>query len=89
MYVLKWGLTMSLSLTELRNNLYKIVDQVIETGIPVEVTRNNHKIKIILSDGPSKLERLSVRQNVFNDDPESIVNCNWISEWSQENRKDE
>lgn len=79
---------MSLSLTELRNNLYKVVDQVIETGIPVEVTRNNHKIKIILADGPSKLERLSERKNIFNDDPESFVHCNWISEWSEENQKD-
>lgn len=78
---------MSLTLTELRSDLYKVVDQIIETGIPVEVVRNGHKIKIILADGPSKLERLVSHKNVINGDPESIIHCDWLSEWSETKEK--
>ncbi len=78
---------MSLSLTELRTDLYKVVDQIIETGIPVEVMRNGHKIKIILADGPSKLERLVRRTHVINGDPDSIIYNDWLSEWSETKEK--
>jgi len=78
---------MTLSLTELRTDLYRVVDQIIETGVPVEVLRNGHKIKIILADGPSKLERLIRRENVINGDPESLVHCDWFSEWSESKEK--
>ena len=36
-----------LSLTRLRANLYNIVDQVIETGEPVEIERHNKKVMVI------------------------------------------
>ena len=34
---------MSLSLTEFRANLYKIVDEVIRTGMPIEIERKGVK----------------------------------------------
>lgn len=77
----------SLTLTELRSDLYKVVDQIIDTGIPVEVMRNGHKIKIVLADGPSKLERLVRRENVINGEPDSIVHSDWFSEWSETKAK--
>jgi hypothetical protein len=73
----------AITLTELRADLYKVVDQIIETGVSVEVQRNGHKIKIILADGSSKLERLVQRTGVINGDPEDIVHCEWLQEWSE------
>lgn len=73
---------MSLSLVELRVDLYKVVDQIIETGIPVEIQRNGHKIKIILADGPSKLDRLVYRPDVLNEDPENLVHSDWTKDSS-------
>jgi len=35
-----------ISLTALRNQLFKIVDRVIETGMPVEIERKGHKLII-------------------------------------------
>lgn len=80
---------MLITLTELRSDLYNVVDHIIETGVPIEVLRKGHKLKIILADGPSKLERLMRRQNVINGDPESIVHCEWLSEWSETKNKDQ
>jgi hypothetical protein len=73
----------AITLTELRADLYNLVDKIIETGVSVEVQRNGHKIKILLADGPSKLERLTVRTDVINGDPEDIVHCDWLQEWSE------
>jgi len=73
----------AITLTELRADLYNVVDQIIKTGVSVEVQRNGHKIKIILADGPSKLERLTERTSVMNGDPEDIVHCDWLQEWSE------
>jgi Antitoxin Phd_YefM, type II toxin-antitoxin system len=73
----------AITLTELRADLYKVVDQIIQTGVPVEVQRNGHKIKIILADGSSKLERLTQRTGVMHGDPEDIVHCDWLQEWSE------
>ncbi len=73
----------AITLTELRADLYKVVDQIIKTGVSVEVQRNGHKIKIILADGPSKLERLTQRTDVINGDLEDIVHSDWLQEWSE------
>jgi PHD/YefM family antitoxin component YafN of YafNO toxin-antitoxin module len=43
-----------ISLTALRSQLFKIVDRVIETGIPVEIESKGHKIKIVLEEKKSK-----------------------------------
>ena len=40
-----------MSLTALRNNLFKIVDEVIKTGNPVELERKGHRLKIVIEDG--------------------------------------
>lgn len=82
-------MSLTLTVTELRANLYKVVDQVIETGVPVEVLRDGHRVKIILADGPSKFQRLTHRSDVMNDDPESFVHCDWLSEWSETKKKDD
>ncbi len=73
----------TLTLTELRVNLDKIVDEIIHTGVPVEIERRGHKIKIILADGSSKFDKLTYRPEVFKEDPESYVHCDWVHEWSE------
>lgn len=74
---------MSLSLMKLRTDLYKVIDQIIETGNPIEVIRNGHKIKIILADRPTKLERLVRRENIINGDRDSIIHNDWVSKWTE------
>jgi hypothetical protein len=41
---------MSISLTALRQQLFKVVDQVIATAISIEINRMGHIVKIILVD---------------------------------------
>ncbi len=43
-----------MNLTNLRANLYKVVDEIIRTGEPIEVLRNGHKIKLGLEKRQKK-----------------------------------
>jgi hypothetical protein len=64
-----------ISVTSLRNNIYQIMDNIIKTGIPLEIERRGHTIKISLDDNKKK-DRISklVPHNTLNCDPEEIIN---------------
>ncbi len=47
---------MAMTLTTLRQQLFNIVDQVIATGIPTEIKRNGHIVKIALADKKKQAE---------------------------------
>jgi len=57
---------MTISVTELRTKLYKLIDQVIETGESLEIERKGHKVKICV-DGKkvSKLNALKDRSHII------------------------
>ena len=61
-----------ISLTALRQHLFKIVDKVIQTGIPVEIERRGHRLKIVLDDPPRKLANLRPH-NAIVGDPDDLV----------------
>lgn len=75
---------MPLTLTQLRANLYKIVDQIIKTGTPIEVERKGEKIRIIPVKKKKKLDNLIKHPETLLDDPENIVHIDWSKEWKGE-----
>ncbi|MBT8221137.1 MAG: type II toxin-antitoxin system Phd/YefM family antitoxin [Bacteroidia bacterium] len=50
-----------ITVTKLRANLYKLLDEVIETGIPIEINRKGKTILISLEEKPSIFNRLDKR----------------------------
>lgn len=75
---------MALSASKLREDIYRILDRVAETGIPVEINRRGKMLKIIAVDAPSKLANLEPRPEYLAGDPEEIVHLDWSGEWSAE-----
>ncbi|OAI49205.1 hypothetical protein AYO45_00460 [Gammaproteobacteria bacterium SCGC AG-212-F23] len=75
---------MSITVTELRTNLYKIVDQVIATGVPVEIERKGVKVKLIAEKKKNKLSNLIRRPDCIIGDPEDIVHMDWSEEWNED-----
>ena len=71
-----------MSLTALRQQLFKVVDQVISTGVPVEINRKGHVLKIVLDTKKSKLENL-VQHDCIVGDPEDLVNLP-LHKWDEE-----
>ena len=62
----------SISLTALRSNLFKIVDEIIKTGNPVEIERNGHRLKIVLEENRSKLANLKPRDCIVGN-PDDLI----------------
>ena len=73
-----------LSLTKARADLYKIVDRVLETGVPVEIERRGRKIRIVPVRPCSKLDKLVKHPGTIKGDPEDIVHLDWSGDWSGE-----
>jgi hypothetical protein len=73
---------MKITASKLRENIYGILDQVLETGNPVEVIRKGKVLKIVPEVKPDKLNKLKKR-NYLVGDPEDIVHMDWSSEWTE------
>lgn len=72
---------MAITASRLRANVYKVLDDVLETGTPVEVERKGKRLRIVPVEPRSKLDRLVKRPGFLKGDPESIVHMDWSDEW--------
>ena len=71
----------SMSLTALRNNLFKVVDQVIKTGNTQLIERKGHRLKIVLEGKKSKLDNLKPHDCIVGN-PDDLVQIK-VSEWRE------
>jgi len=79
----------AISLSTLRADLFRLADKVIETGEPVEIDRNGHRLKLVL--GSARKGRLAHFRghpdNVLVDSSEldsmSGLPEDWLEEWSK------
>jgi hypothetical protein len=74
---------MAISPSKLRENIYRILDRVLQTGVPVEVVRRGRRLRIVAVDAPegSRLEALEAHPDAVEGDPEDLVHLDWSSEW--------
>jgi prevent-host-death family protein len=71
---------MAVTASSLRQNIYKILDQVLETNKPVEIDRKGRKLYIVPAEKPDTLARIKT-QNIMKCDPEAYVHLDWSKEW--------
>lgn len=72
---------MAMTATELRRDVYNILDEVIETGVPAEIERKGKHLKIIVIEKPSKFDRIKPIKDLIIGDPEDLNNLDWSDEW--------
>jgi len=77
---------MRITATKLRENIYSILDQVAETGEPVEIERKGKILLLVHEKKPSKLDRIKKRDWAVGD-LDSIIYMDWSKEWSELKRK--
>jgi len=68
--------------TELRRNVYRILDRVLESGEPIRVKRNGKHLLISAAEGASKLENLESHPDCIIGDPEDLVHLDWSANWN-------
>jgi len=66
--------------SKLRQDIYQLLDRVIETGQPLEIERKGRKLRIVPAESVSRLARLRKRKCIKGD-PEKLVSIDWSSEW--------
>jgi prevent-host-death family protein len=67
--------------TRLRANLYRVLDEVLETGRPVEIERNGRVLRIVAAEPEDPLERLEPHPEAVRGDLDSLADLDWSHEW--------
>jgi prevent-host-death family protein len=70
----------SVTPTELRANIYQLLDEVVKTGVPLEIKKGDKKLRIVPVEKGDKLERLTPRPEAIVGDPEDLVTIRWENE---------
>jgi hypothetical protein len=70
-----------LTASRLRADVYRVLDRVIETGVPAEVERRGRLLRIVPVEPVERLKRLPVRPDFIKGDPEALVHLDWSHEW--------
>lgn len=66
--------------TKLRTNLYAVLDEVLETGKPVEIIRKGRRLRIVPDQPVRKTDNLVPHPGTL-DDPEAIAHPDWTGLW--------
>ena len=66
--------------TELRENIYQLLEDVLRTGLPLEIKKGNQRLRIVPSEKVDKFQRLVHRPEVILGDPEDLVDLKWEQE---------
>jgi hypothetical protein len=66
--------------TQLRTNIYNLLDEVLKTGLPLEIKKGDKKLRIVPVDEVDKLKNLITRPEVIQGDPDELAEINWTDE---------
>lgn len=66
--------------TELRSNIYNLLDEILQTGIPLEINKGGKRLMIIPAEKTDKLKNLISRPNIIKGNPDDLVDVRWQEE---------
>lgn len=72
---------MAISATQLRQDIYRLLDEVLDTGVPLEIERNGRRLRLVPGEPVSRLDGLEPHPGTIVGDPEDLVHVDWSSEW--------
>jgi prevent-host-death family protein len=73
---------MSITASTLRANVYRLLDEVLESGRPLEIERKGKIVVIAPKEEQSIWDRLPRREGAIVGDPDELVHMDWSSEWN-------
>lgn len=79
---------MTITLSALRQNIYRIIDELIETGEPIIISRKGTKVIISREDNRKPMDRLIDRSSQLDQSHDEmdlgITEGDWQKEWEEE-----
>lgn len=76
------GTALATTASKLRANIYRMLDEVLETGQPLEIERNGKVLVIAPKEERSIWDRLPRREGFIVGDPDELIHVDWSSEWN-------
>ena len=70
----------TVSPTELRSNIYKLLDEVLSSGIPLEINKGGKLLRIIPMESNDKLTKLASRPDAIIGNPDELADIHWEKE---------
>ena len=70
----------SVTSSKLQNNLDQLLDEILNTGTPLEIERNGKRLRIIPVKTVDKLQKLIYRPQAIIGDPDDLVQISWEQE---------
>jgi hypothetical protein len=70
-----------LTASRLRADVYRVLDGVLDTGIPAVVRRRGRTLRIVPGKPVDRLAQLVARPDFIKGDPEDLVSIDWSHEW--------
>ncbi len=67
--------------TNLRKNLFRILDKAARTGQSVEIEAKGRKFKIVSLEQPDKFANLQKHPDVFSGKLDDLIEIDWMTEW--------
>ncbi|CAD0229168.1 MAG TPA: type II toxin-antitoxin system Phd/YefM family antitoxin [Planktothrix sp. UBA8407] len=65
---------------ELRGNLENLLDEILRTGIPLEIDRGGKRLRIVPVEKLEKLQNLVYRSHFILGEPDDLIDLNWEQE---------
>ena len=69
----------SMTPSQLRANLYRVLDQVLDSGQSVEIERKGRQLRIVADR--RRCDLLKPHPGYIKGDPEALVHLDWSAEW--------
>jgi hypothetical protein len=73
---------MPITASALRANVYRLLDEVLDSGRPLEIERKGKVVVIAPKEAQSIWERLPQREGAIVGDPDEVIHMDWSSEWN-------
>ena len=74
-------MTIHITATQLRKDVYHLLDQVLDLGEPIELKRKGKLIRISPVTNGSKLASLEAHSLAITGDPDELVQVDWSDNW--------
>ncbi|MGI8535078.1 MAG: hypothetical protein ACR2K2_01005 [Mycobacteriales bacterium] len=72
---------MAISASQLRQDVYRLLDLVLSTGRPLEIERNGKLLRISPAVASARLDRITPRPGLINGDPAELASVDWSATW--------
>ena len=67
----------SVTLSELCGDIYNLFEEVLTTGIPLEISMGGRMLRIVPVEKGDKLKNLAPRSDIIVGDPNDLVDVRW------------